>query len=104
MFRNYIKQVESVKKIVKKKRHVMSYPDSEFVLRSHSERSSVMPSISGDGDSPDHPTTVKTFLTDGTRINGRHAVAVNGSDDDSQLNACMLRTHESGLCNGSEAI
>ena len=84
-------QVESVKRIVKKRD--MSYPVSKFVLSSHSERSAVMPSISGDGDSPDHLTTVITFLTDGTRINRRHAVAVNGSDDDSQLNA----THESGL-------
>ena len=106
MFRNYIKQcngqVESVKRIVKKRD--MCYPVSKFVLSSHSERSAVMPSISGDGDSPDHLTTVITFLTDGTRINRRHTVAVNGSDDDSHLNACMLRTHESGLCNGSEAI
>ena len=60
MFRNYIKQcngqVESVKRIVKKRD--MSYPVSKFVLSSHSEHSAVMPSISGDGDSPDHLTTV----------------------------------------------
>ena len=55
MFRNYIKQcngqVESVKRIVKKRD--MSYPVSKFVLISHSERSAVMPSRSGVGDSPD---------------------------------------------------
>ena len=50
-----------MKKIVKK-RDMSSYPDSKFVLSSHSEPSAVMPSISGDGDSPDHLTTVIKFV------------------------------------------